>query len=188
MKKSIVLVMVLFLMLAGTSIFSGGQKEEEAVAAEGPLIFMSTQMTPAKEQAFAKSELLKGFTDETGIEVAFINVEYFEMNTRLSAEVGAKKVTTSLVGELHGGLDVMNSAGLLKDLSGIKLPNRTFVKSLEDRSVIKGKKFYVPWLQATYIMAVDKKAFNYLPAGLTSEDVTNGTKKWTYDALLEWAK
>ena len=71
--------MVLFLMLAGTSIFSGGQKEEGAVAPEGPLIFMSTQMTPAKEQAFAKNELLKGFTDGTGIEVAFINVEYFEI-------------------------------------------------------------------------------------------------------------
>jgi multiple sugar transport system substrate-binding protein len=133
--------------------------------------------------------LLGGFTDETGIPVEFVTFpSYAEIQIRMSAEVGAKRVTTALVGDLHGGLDVMNSKNLLQDLSGVKLSKKTFVKSLEDNSVMGGKKAYIPWMQATYIMAVDKKAFDHLPPGLSADDVKNGTEKWTYDALLEWAK
>jgi multiple sugar transport system substrate-binding protein len=51
-----------------------------------------------------------------------------------------------------------------------------------------GKKVYVPWMQATYVMAVNKKAFQYLPADLKVEDVTGASEKWTYDALLNWSK
>jgi multiple sugar transport system substrate-binding protein len=159
-----------------------------AVFAAEVLNFASTQMVPAAEQIFAKSVLVKGFTDESGISVEFIPMEAPDLFTRLSAEVAAQKVTISLVGELHGGLDLMNTKVLLDDLSGISLPNRTFIKALEDYSVLAGKKVYVPWMQATYVMAVNKKAFQYLPAGLKVEDVTGASEKWTYDALLNWSK
>ncbi|MFH1001864.1 MAG: ABC transporter substrate-binding protein [bacterium] len=159
-----------------------------AVFAEEVLNFASTQMVPAAEQIFAKSVLLKGFVDESGIKAEFIPMEYPDLFTRLSAEVAAQKVTISLVGELHGGLDLMNTKVLLDDLSGISLPNRTFIKALEDYSVLAGKKVYIPWMQATYVMAVNKKAFQYLPAGLKVEDVTGASEKWTYDALLNWSK
>lgn len=159
-----------------------------AVFAEEVLNFASTQMVPAAEQIFAKSVLLKGFADESGIKAEFIPMEYPDLFTRLSAEVAAQKVTIALVGELHGGLDLMNTKVLLDDLNGITLPNRTFIKALEDYSVLAGKKVYVPWMQATYVMAVNKKAFQYLPAGLKVEDVTGASEKWTYDALLNWSK
>ncbi|MDD5015363.1 MAG: ABC transporter substrate-binding protein [Atribacterota bacterium] len=159
-----------------------------AVFAEEVLNFASTQMVPAAEQIFAKSVLVKGFTDESSISVEFIPMESPDLFTRLSAEVSAQKVTISLVGELHGGIDLMNTKVLLDDLSGISLPNRTFIKALEDYSVLAGKKVYVPWMQATYVMAINKKAFQYLPAGLKVEDVTGASEKWTYDALLNWSK
>ncbi|MEA3453295.1 MAG: ABC transporter substrate-binding protein [Candidatus Caldatribacteriota bacterium] len=159
-----------------------------AVFAEEVLNFTSTQMVPAAEQKFAKGVLLKGFADETGIKAEFIPMEYHELFTRLSAEIAAKKVTISVVGDLHGGLDLMNAKGLFDDLAGITLPNRTFIKALEDYAVMAGRKVYVPWMQATYVMVVNKKAFEYLPAGLTAEDVTGASEKWTYYALLNWSK
>lgn len=152
------------------------------------LNFTSTQMVPAAEQTFAKGVLLKSFTDETGVATEFIPMEYHELFARLSAEVAAKKVTISVVADLHGGLDLMNAKGFFDDLTGITLPQRTFIKALEDYSVIAGKKVYIPWMQATYVMAINKKAFNYLPAGLTAQDITGASSKWTYDALLSWAK
>jgi len=79
--------------------------------------------------------LLKGFTDETGVTAEFIPMEYHELFTRLSAEIAAKKVTISVVGDLHGGLDLMNAKGLFDDLAGITLPDRTFIKALEDYAV-----------------------------------------------------
>ena len=159
------------------------------VLAEGALNFTSTQMEPVAEQKFAKGVLLKGFTDETGVAVEFIAMpSYHDMFMRLSAEVAAAKVTISVVGELHSGLDLMNAKGLFDDLTGITLPDRTFIKALEDYSVMAGRKVYVPWMQATYVMVVNKKAFEYLPLGLTVEDVTGASEKWTYYALLNWSK
>lgn len=177
MLKRFIVVLVISMLL--TSVVFAGEV----------LNFVSTQMEPAAEQKFAKGVLLKGFTDETGIEAEFITMPtYHDMFIRVSAEVEAKKVTISLVCDLHSGLDLMNAKGLYDDLAGIALPNRTFIKALEDYSVMAGRKVYVPLMQATYVMIVNKKAFEYLPAGLTAEDVTGASGKWSYDALLSWSK
>jgi multiple sugar transport system substrate-binding protein len=176
MLKRFIVVLVISMLLT-SAVFAGEV-----------LNFTSTQMVPAAEQKFAKSVLLKGFTDETGVTAEFIPMEYHELFTRLSAEIAAKKVTISVVGDLHGGLDLMNAKGLFDDLAGITLPDRTFIKALEDYAVMAGKKVYIPWMQATYVMVVNKKAFEYLPAGLTVEDVTGASEKWTYYALLNWSK
>ena len=176
MLKRFIVVLVISMLLT-SAVFAGEV-----------LNFTSTQMVPAAEQKFAKGVLLKGFADESGVTAEFIPMEYHELFTRLSAEIAAKKVTISVVGDLHGGLDLMNAKGLFDDLAGITLPGRTFIKALEDYAVMAGRKVYVPWMQATYVMVVNKKAFEYLPAGLTADDVTGASEKWTYYALLNWSK
>jgi len=173
--------MRVFAVLAALLLLSG--------AAFGQALnFASTQMNPAAEQAFAKGTLLKGFADQMGVATEFIPVLESDLLARLAAETAARRITISVVGALHGTFDVMKAKGYLSDASAIQLPARTFIKSLADYSVIGGKKAYVPWMQATYVMAINKKAFAQLPSGLTEADVTRATDKWTYDALLEWSK
>ncbi|RLE85076.1 MAG: carbohydrate ABC transporter substrate-binding protein [Thermoprotei archaeon] len=153
------------------------------------IIWASTQLVPAHERAFVIGELLPPFKEETGIEVEFVGLEYAELADRLEAEQLARKVTIGVIGELHGGLDLFASKEFLEDLAKLpKLPERTFIPTLERFSYLYGIKAYVPWMQATYVMVVNKKAFKYLPEGLTPDDVIKGTYKWTYTALLEWAK
>jgi multiple sugar transport system substrate-binding protein len=150
----------------GTSTSSGGTTTQEKVT----LNFLSTQLNPPEEQAFVKDELLKGFTSETGIEVNFVPISYTDMVTRLEGEEKTGKVTIDVIGDLHGGMDYMASKGWLMDLSGMpKLQGRTFISTFEKYSVINGKKVYVPWMSATYVMVVNKEAFNYLPDGLTKD-------------------
>ncbi|RLG52624.1 MAG: carbohydrate ABC transporter substrate-binding protein [Thermoproteota archaeon] len=152
------------------------------------IVWASTQLNPPKERAYVE-ELLKEFTAETGIEVEFVPMKYEELVDKLEAEQKAGKVTMSLIGDLHGGLDLFASKGYLEDLSKFgALPGRTFPKVLEDYSRIHGIKAYVPWMTATYVMVVNKKAYNYLPPGLTKEDIQTASEKWSYEALLEWAK
>jgi len=43
----------------------------------------------------------------------------------------------------------------------------------------KDKTFYIPWMQATYVMAVNKKALEYLPAGADVNALT-------YQQLKDW--
>ncbi len=153
------------------------------------IIWASTQLNPPEEQAFVKGTLLKKFKEETGIDVQFVALSYDDLTTRLQAEEQAGKVTISVIGDLHGDLDYFAAKGWLTDLSKFgTLPGRTFPKVLEDYSHLHGIKAYIPWMTATYVMVVNKEAFKYLPPGLTEEDVIKGTSKWTYDALLAWAK
>ena len=153
------------------------------------IVWASTQLVPPKEQAFVKQELLAEFKKETGIDVEFVGMSYSDLSLKLESEEKAGKVTISVIADLHGGLDLFASKGWLEDLSRFPpLSGRTFPQVLEKYSRLHGIKAYVPWLTATYVMVVNKKAFEYLPPGLTKEDVIKGTEKWTYDALLAWAK
>ena len=107
------------------------------------------------------------------------------MASRLEAEVKAEKVTLGVVTDLHGNIDMFVFKRLLKGLSPFgTLPGRSFPEVLEKYSRIRGIKAYVPWLTATYVMIINKKAFKYLPLGLSESNVLESTDKWTYDALL----
>ncbi len=158
---------------------------------KGPtkIIWASTQLVPPEEQSFVKGTLLADFKKKTGIDVEFVGMSYSEMMTRITAEEQAGKVTISVIGDLHGDLDMMASKGYLMDLSKFgTLPGRTFPKVLMNYAKLHGILAYIPWMTATYVMVINKKAFDYLPPGLTKEDVMKGTSKWTYEALLAWAK
>lgn len=152
------------------------------------LVWVSTQLAPAPEQAFVR-ELLKDFTRETGIEVEFVPLGYAEMASKIEAEVTTGRVVTNLIGALSTEIEFFAARGRVEDLGrfGV-LGKRTFFESVEKASYYKGVKVYVPWIIGTYVMVINNKAFNYLPPGLTKEDVVKGSEKWTYDALLEWAK
>jgi len=189
----VVIVAAAALLLAGrgggTTTASPSAAGAGAAAKAAKIVWASTQLVPPKEQAFVKDKLLKKFKQETGIDVDFVGMSYSDLSIKLESEEKAGKVTISLIADLHGGLDLYASKGWLEDLSKFpRLEGRTFPKVLEDYSHLHGIKAYVPWLTATYVMVVNKKAFDYLPPGLTKEDVMKGTEKWTYDALLAWAK
>jgi len=152
------------------------------------LVFASTQLSPPAEQAFARS-LLWSFGNETGIKVEFVPMGYAEMSAKIEAEVTAGKVTINVIGGLTSDIDPFASRGWVEDLTKFgALPGRTFYPALERVSKMHGIKAIVPWMTATYVFVVNNEAFDYLPPGLTKEDVIKGTEKWTYEALLSWVR
>lgn len=149
--------------------------------------FGSTQMTPAAEREFLLNQLA-AFSKSSGVSVELLNFEYTDLLARLEAEQKTGKIAINLVADLQANLYVMASKGLFLDLKDVKLQGRTFVKTLDKYSYQSGQKVFIPWLQATFVIAINKKAFDYLPTGLKREDVLLGTSKWTYDALMLWAR
>lgn len=154
----------------------------------GEVNFVSTQMHPAAERQFMEGDLLANFMKMYGVKVRFLPLTYEQASSRIEAEQKTGKVSVNLFGDLQGGIDLLGSKGYLSDLSELTFKGRTFIETLEKYAYAHGIKQFVPWLQATYVMAVNKKAFQYLPNGLKENDVIKGTSKWTYDALLKWAK
>jgi multiple sugar transport system substrate-binding protein len=172
-KLSLVLISVLLLGVVGATAYSP-QK----------ITWMSTQLVPIAEAEWVRNTLLPPFTEETGIEVEFVGAEYAELADRLIAEYKAKKGTIDLVGDLHGGFIALPETlkDLTTELAELKAKgDRTFVGAFLEMSLVDGKQLYIPWMQATYLMVINKKALDYLPPGINIWGLS-------YADLLAWAE
>lgn len=148
-----------------------------AALADG-LIFYSTQANPLKEADAMRNDVLSGFDGE----VQFLPQEAGPFFSRIEAEARAKSVSLGLLGALHGHFPQINNT-----LDGIddviaQLPGIKANKSLSDLGKLGGtEQKYIPWMQATYIMAASKKALPYLPKGADVYALT-------YEELAQWGE
>jgi multiple sugar transport system substrate-binding protein len=144
--------------------------------AKANVLFWSTQAKPVEETQAMRGEVLKGFDGK----VDYQPNDPGPWLTRIQAELKAGKGTIEVLGGLHGDFTTLSDG--LADLSGIDLGgvkvNPSFMK-LGKLGTDQQK--YIPWMQATYIMAANKKALPYLPKGADINALT-------YDQLIAWAK
>jgi len=166
MKK---LILVTLLLTIGISVV--------AFSAE-KITWLSTQFNPIKEAEWVRQTLLPPFTQATGVEVTFIGSEYAPFVDRLTAEAKAGKGTIDVVCGLHG--DFASTVGALSDVSNVAVGG-SISPGLMKLGQMEGKQVYIPLMQATYLMTVNKKALEYLPEGADIWSLT-------YDQLLAWAK
>jgi multiple sugar transport system substrate-binding protein len=144
----------------------------------GKLTFFSTQFIPVEEGQRFRTILTKA-----GGGAQYVTADPGAFAARLNAELQTKKPTVNMIGGLYGEL-AQFAPGRLEDLSDVaaKLASARYSKdSLELAKFGTGKTYFIPWMQATYVVAVNKKALEYLPSGADVE-------KLTYDQFLAWAK
>jgi len=133
--------------------------EEDAAPDLGDVSFVSTQFAPVEE-----ADKLRAILDSAGFD--FTGGEEGPTIDQILAGSGSIDV----VGALHGtfpplvGEDSMtNMIDVLDDLSA----DRTFAPSFVSSGLLGSDDYlaYVPWAQATYIMAANTEALAYLPEG-----------------------
>jgi multiple sugar transport system substrate-binding protein len=147
-----------------------------ANAAQAQVLFWSTQARPVEEAQKMREDVLKGFEGGADYQVA----DDGPWLTRLQAELQAGSGMIGVLGGLHG--DFTSVGADLTDLSGIDLGGSNVNKTYMDLGKLgTGEQKYLPWMQATYLMAANKKALEFLPKGA---DIN----KLTYDQLIEWSK
>ena len=142
-------------------------------------IFVSTQLRPIEEATVVREELLQDVGD-----VDYVVEEPPQFAVRMEAERQTGKHTVSLVGALHGELSPLADKNALEPLDDLakKLAAGGMPQAVLDLGKLgKPNQQYIPWMQATYVMAARKEALQYLPAGT---DVT----ALSYDQLIEWGK
>ena len=139
-------------------------------------LFWSTQAKPVEETQAMREQVLAGY----GEPVDYQGSDGGPWLTRLQAELQAGSGTISVLGGLHG--DFTSLGGDLVDLSGVDLGGAKVNETFRKLGMLgTGEQKYLPWMQATYIMAANKKALEYLPAGADINALT-------YDQLIEWSK
>lgn len=147
--------------------------------AQSDTLFLSTQLRPVEEATLFRGMILNNAPQK----VTYAVEEPSAFAVRVDAETKAGKRTVSLLGALHGEIQplVGNSLDPVDDIvanaraAGIPENLITLGKLGTD------KQQYIPWMQATYVMAAKKEALQYLPAGADINTLT-------YAQLRDWAK
>ena len=145
-----------------------------AGAAGADVLFWSTQAKPAQESQAMRSQVL----GQAPVDIDYQANDGGPWLTRLQAELQAGRGEIGVLGALHGDFSAMDPADLV-DLDGLGLGAAS--ATFNDLAKLgTGKAQYIPWMQASYIMAANKKALRYLPRGADIDALT-------YDELIAWA-
>jgi multiple sugar transport system substrate-binding protein len=159
---------------AAPALSACGGQSTSGGGGEGSVTFLSTQFTPVEE----RQRFEKILTDKaSSVKVAYNPVEPGVFASTIQSQVDAGKVQVGVVGGLHG--DLAPQASRLLDVDDL-VTGREFVPDLLELGKLGGStQKYIPWMQASYVLAVNKKALQWLPSGA---DV----QKLTYDQFLDW--
>jgi multiple sugar transport system substrate-binding protein len=145
-------------------------------AADAQVLFWSSQAAPVEETKAMREQVLANFPG--GVDFEPQDVGPFV--TRIEAELKAGKGTIGVVGGLHGELQTY--ADSWQDLSDVDLNGvKVSPAFMELGKFGTSEQKFIPWMQASYVMAANKKALQYLPAGADINALT-------YDQLVEWMK
>jgi len=150
-------------------------------AQAGKVTFFSTQFNVVEEAAKFR-EILAGFDGEAD----FVESEEQTLFDTLRAEADQEAGSVDVVGALHGTFPTLVKDDVLFNLAPL-LENIEAEYDIADAFVELGKmgtadfQYYIPWMQATYIMAASVEALEYLPEGA---DVS----ALTWEELAAWGK
>jgi multiple sugar transport system substrate-binding protein len=172
--------------LAGGAIAASGLISDRALAAlsdAGNVTFYSTQLAQVAEAEAFRNTLVKGFN---GNVTAIFAASDAEFDNRVKAEARAGRGNVDLLGGLHGNFSTLEDRNILMDLSDVAKGFTTGTTAIRKDFMTLGKlgtnkQFYIPWIQATYVMVANKKALPYLPKGAY-------INRLTYGQLNQWAK
>jgi len=143
------------------------------------LTFLSTQLRPLEEAQRTRTQILIG----SPVPVDFVPEEPPQLVIHVQADMKSGSPSISLIGALHGELAPLVPLSALAPFDGVEETLKQ--EGIPDGMVTLARLGtdhlqYVPWMQATYIMAAAKEALQYLPAGATLDSLT-------YDQLGQWA-
>jgi multiple sugar transport system substrate-binding protein len=145
------------------------------------VVFFSTQLTPVEEAEKVRSVLVRGFPHKVDF-IPATSDRVFE--DRIMAEVRAGRGKIDLLGALHGSYLSLKDQNALLNLADVA---RQLKKARIGRNYMTlGKlgtkqQYYIPWMQATYIMVANRSVLPLLPKGADRN-------RLTYAQLLQWAK
>jgi multiple sugar transport system substrate-binding protein len=156
---------------------AGASAGANAGAEAGEIVMVSSQLVPTAEQETMNNEILANFEGT----VDFIGLEAGPFNDQIRAEAEAGEGEIGIIGGLDGEFDafgpdlLMDVSDLAEELADLGI-NEDY---LELGKLGTDTQYYIPWMQATYIMVARNEALEYLPDGADINALT-------YEQLTEW--
>jgi multiple sugar transport system substrate-binding protein len=144
--------------------------------------FVGSQAQPPAEYRSMKANVLNGFD----IHVDFNSQQTAAQDIQTILQEQASGISTIDVTDMtHSDLVSLQAKNALMDLTPVLLQlqaSRQFPRALLELGRFgTDRQYYIPWLQATYMMIVNKKALPYLPRGADVDHLS-------YDQLVAWGQ
>lgn len=178
----VLLVLVELINVQRAQNTHAGRVEFLATANLGQVEFLSSQAQPAAEYRAMTEKVLAGFNgtpDFNSQPSAAQDV------ARISYEQSVGRSTVDLVALTQSDMAGLQASGYLEDLTPLLRrlqQDRTFPQPLLDTGKFgTDKQYVIAWLQATYMMVVNRQALRYLPADADVDHLT-------YDQLVAWGQ
>lgn len=159
------------------------QNKEKIVFArkpKSPIVFLSTQLNPVEEAAKMRNDILADFPGT--VEFRPNDNNYIFEQIKILQKKDPK--VSILIGALHGDLVSLYEGDSLMPVDSVysALSDRKISRNLLTLSKLDGtSSYYIPWMQASFVMVANKKALEYLPKGASLQSLS-------YVDLAEWAK
>jgi multiple sugar transport system substrate-binding protein len=145
----------------------------------GEVVMLSTQLVPVEEAEAMRNVILADFPGQ----VDFIGEEEGPFIDRVIAEAQAGSGEVGVLGALHGHFAALDPeyfvdlTDLADELAAHGIPD----SFLELGRLGTDRQIYIPWMQATYIMAARVEALDYLPDGADLDNLT-------WEQVGEWGR
>jgi multiple sugar transport system substrate-binding protein len=186
LRTSFTLAIAVSLLATACGAAPGAQPTGSGAISSEPFVMLSTQFNTVTESEAVRKEILSGFKIAN---VDYLGSEIGPFNDRIIAETKTSKGQIGVVGGLHGDFGGFTDLTIFEDLTPLaqKLKDRGIAQEFLDLGKLgTNRQVYIPWMQATYIMGVNKQAFAHLPSGVTEANVKEGNL--TYAQLTAWCK
>jgi multiple sugar transport system substrate-binding protein len=156
---------------------SPGASTGDGGGGSGEVVMVSSQLVPTAEQETMNNEILASFDGE----VDFVGLDAGPFNDQVRAQHEAGSGEISVIGALDGEFDAFGPELLtdLSDLAGELADLGINEDYLELGKLGTDTQYYIPWMQATYIMVARNEALEYLPDGADINSLT-------WQQLTEW--
>lgn len=164
---------VVLTLALGALVTAGGMGAAHA----DPVLFLSTQLTPSAEAAKMRGEILKDFPGEVIFQANDNN-----LIIRQVAGADGPRAIAGLLGGTHSDFASLGEGGALSEVGDALelVKGRGMAQRFIDLGKLGGDaQRYIPWMQATYLMAADRRALKHLPEGADINSLT-------YEQLIAW--
>ncbi|PXY20113.1 ABC transporter substrate-binding protein [Prauserella flavalba] len=148
-----------------------------ATTGNGGMIFLSTQFRPVDE-----AEAFRSLLARTVSGVSYVTIEDGPFAGQVRSQIDAGSTQIGLLGGLHGDLAPL-ADGYLEDVTDVlaALGDRGWpAEYLELAKAGTDRSWYIPWANASYVLAAHADALQHLPSGVDANALT-------YDDFLDWA-
>ena len=159
--------------------------QEVEVEVEVPakvLVFNSRLFSPAREQEFFISEIIKPFEEEHGVTVLFSIIDDTTLLERAEIQQTTGNITSDIVVSHNGSMPDWLDAGWVEDLTPLveSWTDRHFSPTFESDTNRDGKQYFLPVGADVYLLLANNKALPYLPEGTDLDAVT-------WEQYAQWA-